>query len=364
MTDAISTDKKLGILATDQLCHMLSGDSNILLAWLKIVVGDKKAPIPAMLSKFFEYGLSTAGISASIITITSGEVEPSLLIQASGAASDSSAHPLAPWLQELCRETGRREQPVSASEVESLVRRIKPPIEREGREISPGITTREALRKKLGPTLIESIIGLFTHDDRAFRLWVETTMPPAPFVTAPRALLRSFLQELFQSTGMKATLTIIQDEAGSSSPFVVDVSATEASPQNLNFNLNDWLQRYCTLASNKPSLAREEILNLIDESKAPQRAVPDEMPKSENRAARNQTTRSNRGAMMTLKKIIKELEHPYKEFPPLSEMKIATISWIDGAANESVRPGMYMVVPPYFPDQCKVIPATGVTKSA
>lgn len=53
------------------------------------------------------------------------------------------------------------------------------------------------------------------------------------------------------------------------------------------------------------------------------------------------------------------VERPYKSFPPLSEMKIATISRIVSKdEDEGAQPGMYIVVPPHFPNECKAIRAT------
>jgi hypothetical protein len=56
---------------------------------------------------------------------------------------------------------------------------------------------------------------------------------------------------------------------------------------------------------------------------------------------------------------ITRVERPYKEFPLLTDMKIATISHIIAQEEDAaIKPGMYIIVPAHFPNECKVIRAT------
>lgn len=65
-------------------------------------------------------------------------------------------------------------------------------------------------------------------------------------------------------------------------------------------------------------------------------------------------------ASVVMNETVKDnIERPYKALPPLSELKIATISHLHTMSeSETARPGMYVFVPEYFPTRCKVISAT------
>lgn len=363
MSNNISIYEKLGTLATSQLCDMLSCESNFLLAWLKAIARDKRASISTMLSKFFEDGLAAAGISATVLVRSTEESGPALLIQATGAATNSSAHVLAPWLQELYLEAAKLNSPLPAEEVGNLTRSIKPPSEKDGHQNLTGRAEEDDVQSRLGRVLIAYILGLFTHDDRAFRIWVETTRPPEPWREAARSTLGQFVRELLQTTGSTAWPILLSTTPDT---FVINVTiGNDPSGNCFNINLNDWLQRYCALASNKEPLTRTETLALIEESDPPRRrdaahTAPSNRQWEHVKTGGHQDCDMNVDGvnMMRQKQIRAEIEHPFKELPSLSVMKVATITHIHGREADGVSPGMYIIVPSYFPNQCKVINAT------